>query len=190
MSASCISTDPKAHHSLRQQLEDIITREPVRVHKARILKLAASHPQARLEMVGSSPSAKGHAYNCFMHVLNLVDRVEPNAESLPNGQIHFLVDSAFFRQLYESGLMTETTEAELQPLDLVVYYFDGEKRHVGQYISLGVVESKWGIGPLLRHGTWDVPNSYGHKLRYFKPPPQDAVDAFLRQQLPQVHLAK
>jgi len=190
MSSRSDNKDPTTRRSLRQQLQDIITHEPVRVHSERIAQLAASHPQALLEMVGTSPSVKGHVYNCFMHVLNLVDRVEPNVERMPNGQIHFLVDSAFFRQLYESGLMTATTVAELKPLDLVVYYFDGEKRHVGRHISPGVVESKWGIGPLVRHGTWDVPNSYGHKLRYFKPPSQDAVDAFLRQQLPQVRLAK
>lgn len=186
MCTSSNTKDPITQRSLRQQLEDIITREPVRVHAERIAQLAASHPLARLQQVSTMPSAKGHAYNCFMHALHLVDRVEPNVTKLPNGDIRFLVDSVFFRQLYEAGLMTETTAAELQPLDLVVYYFDGEKRHVGQYIEPDVVESKWGIGPLLRHGTWDVPHSYGEKLRFFKPPQQEAVDAFVRQQLPLV----
>jgi hypothetical protein len=189
MFTSPATADSAGQRSFRKQLEQVITEKPVRLHAELLGQLATSHPQALLERVSTKPSAKCHAYNCFMHVLHLVDRVEPNVMRLPNGDIRFLVDSVFFRQLYETGILTETTESELQPLDLIVYYCDGEKRHVGQYMAPNVVESKWGVGPLLRHGTWDLPLSYGDQLRYFKPPSQEDVDAFVRQQLPLVHLA-
>jgi hypothetical protein len=42
---------------------------------------------------------------------------------------------------------------------------------------------------LFRHALWDVPKSYGDALRYFKQPDQAKVDAFIKRELPLVHLS-
>jgi len=42
---------------------------------------------------------------------------------------------------------------------------------------------------LFRHGLWDVPKSYGDALKYFKPPEQAKMDAFVKRVLPFVQLA-
>ena len=85
--------------------------------------------------------------------------------------------------------MSETSIDQLEPNDLVVYYKGQQKVHVGRYIAPNLVESKWGLGPLFRHGLWDVPKSYGEALKYFKPPEQAKVDAFIKRELPLVQLA-
>lgn len=174
--------------ALRKALERIITTEAVRFHVAQIEQLAAKHPGAELKPQPPAPGT-AHAYNCFMHVLSLVGRLEPNVVQSSLNEIRFLVDSVFFRKLYEAGILTETSESDLQPQDLVVYYQGRHKRHVGRYLGPNRIESKWGIGPLMHHGLWDLPWCYGQTLRFFKPPSQDRVDAFVRQQLPLVTLA-
>ena len=62
-------------------------------------------------------------------------------------------------------------------------------RSAGLYMAPNLVLSKWGVGPLFRHALWDVPKSYGDALRYFKQPDQAKVDAFIKRELPLVHLS-
>jgi hypothetical protein len=177
-----------AQIELRQELERIVTTEIVRVHERLIVNLAVKYPSAHLVVVPPDPSCD-HAYNCFMHALHLVGRLQPNVVQTQADEIRFLVDSVFFRKLFETGLLEEIPESMLQPNDLIVYYKSRHKRHVGRYLAPDLIESKWGIGPLMQHGLWDVPLSYGQRLRCFKPANQALVDAFVKQQLPFVDLA-
>ncbi len=85
--------------------------------------------------------------------------------------------------------MSETSIDQLEPNDLVVYYTGQQKVHVGRYVAPNLVESKWGLGPLFRHGLWDVPKSYGDALKYFKAPEQAEVDALIKRELPLLQLA-
>jgi len=43
------------------------------------------------------------------------------------------------------------------------------------------VISKWGIGHLYEHELWDVPESYGTSIRFFKQLPcEEALDLFVQ----------
>jgi len=173
---------------LRQRLQNIITEEQVKLHESKVLQLASKFEGAFIEPVHRH-SQKNQVFNCFMHVLNLVDRVEPNVFEQDDKKFRFFVDSNLFGKLYESGILSEIRLDQLEPNDLVVYYNGQEKTHVGRYIAPNQIESKWGVGPLFRHGLWDVPKSYGTTLRYFKPPEQAKVDAFIKEALPMVQVA-
>ena len=179
---------PMSQRVLRQRLYNVLTEEKGKLHETKIVQLASRFPRAFIKPVHFS-SQKLQAFNCFMHVLNLVDRVESNVFKQDDKTLNFFIDSSFFRKLYDADVVSKTSIDQLEPNDLVVYYKGQQKMHVGRYIAPNLVESKWGIGPLFRHGLWDVPKSYGETLKYFKPPEQVKVDAFIKQELPLVQLA-
>ena len=179
---------PMSHRLFRQRLQNILTEEQSNLHETKIVQLASRFPGAFIKPVHFS-SQKLQGFNCFMHVLNLVDRVEPNVFKQDDKKFGFLINSSFFRKLYDADIVSKASIDQLEPNDLVVYYMGQQKMHVGRYIAPNLVESKWGIGPLFRHGLWDVPKSYGETLKYFKPPEQAKVDAFIKQELPLVQLA-
>ena len=179
---------PIQQRVLRQRLQNILTEEKGKLHETKIVQLATRYPRAFIEAMPQI-SQKNQIFNCFMHVLNLVDRVEPNIYREDNKKWRFFIDSSFFRKLYGTDIESGISIDQLEPNDLVVYYKGQQKMHVGRYIAPNLVESKWGIGPLFRHGLWDVPKSYGETLKYFKPPEQVKVDAFIKQELPLVQLA-
>ena len=179
---------PMSQRVLRQRLYNVLTEEKGKLHETKIVQLASRFPRALIEAMPQL-SQKDRAFNCFMHVLNLVDRVEPNVFRQDDKTLNFFIDSSFFRKLYDADIVSKTSIELLEPNDLVVYYKGQQKMHVGRYIAPNLVESKWGIGPLFRHGLWDVPKSYGETLKYFKPPEQVKVDAFIKQELPLVQLA-
>ena len=179
---------PIQQRVLRQRLQNILTEEKGKLHETKIVQLASRLPRALIEAMPQL-SQKDRAFNCFMHVLNLVDRVEPNVFRQENNKLRFFIDSSFFRKLYDNSILSETNIDQLVPNDLVVYYNGQQKMHVGRWIAPNLVESKWGTGPLFRHGLWGVPKSYGETLKYFKPPEQAKVDAFIKQELPLVQLA-
>ena len=68
---------PKSQRVLRQRLQNIITEEVVRLHETKIVQLASKFDVAFIEPVHRQ-SEKRLVFNCFMHVLNLIDRVQPN----------------------------------------------------------------------------------------------------------------
>lgn len=173
---------------LIQRLQNIIIEEQVKLHETKVVQLASKCVGAFIKPVRLQ-SQKHQAFNCFMHVLNLVDRIEPNVFEQDDKKLRFFVDSNLFRKLYESGVLSEISNDQLEPNDLVVYYNGQEKMHAGLYMAPNLVLSKWGVGPLFRHALWDVPKSYGDALRYFKQPDQAKVDAFIKRELPLVHLS-
>ena len=179
---------PVKQRVFRKRLQNIIMEEKVKLHETKVVQLASRFPRVFIEAMPQL-SQKDQAFNCFMYVLNLVDRVEPNMFRQDNNTLRFFIDSSFFRKLYDASILSETNIHQFVPNDLVVYYNGQRKMHVGRYVEPTLVESKWGFGPLFRHGLWDVPKSYGDALKYFKPPEQANVDAFIKQELPLVKLA-
>jgi len=52
---------------------------------------------------------------------------------------------------------------------LVFYFGDDERfKHAGLSLGSGRVISKWGIGQLYEHRLFEVPASYGSKVRFFR----------------------
>ena len=93
---------------LRQRLYNVLTEEKGKLHETKIVQLASRFPRAFIEAMPQL-SQKDRAFNCFMHVLNLVDRVEPNVIRQDNNKLRFFIDSSFFRKLYEASILSETT---------------------------------------------------------------------------------
>jgi hypothetical protein len=70
--------------------------------------------------------------------------------------------------LLDKGLLAEVTVADARDGDLVFYFGDdGRFKHAGVCRDNGQVVSKWGIGHLHRHRLFEVPESYGTKVRFF-----------------------
>lgn len=69
----------------------------------------------------------------------------------------------------------------VMPEDIVFYLRDGQFKHAGLWLSNERICSKWGIGNLYEHGTFEVPISYGLEVRaYDKVTRQDSIEKFLR----------
>lgn len=65
--------------------------------------------------------------------------------------------------------MIEVTPADAREGDLVFYFGDDEQfKHAGLSRTNGRLMSKWGIGHLYEHGVFEVPESYGTKVRFFR----------------------
>ena len=67
---------PMSQRVLRQRLYNVLTEEKGKLHETKIVRLAYRFPQAFIEAIPQL-SQRDQAFNCFMHVLNLVDRVKP-----------------------------------------------------------------------------------------------------------------
>lgn len=57
--------------------------------------------------------------------------------------------------------------------DLVLYFNIKKPTHAGKIIRINSttieIESNWGELYVFRHALWDVPESYGNEVRFFKP---------------------
>jgi hypothetical protein len=94
---------------------------------------------------------------------------------------HVFAGPAFFEWLLENHMLHEIKEADAQDADLIMYFDNGQWRHVGLCKRDGRVESKWGLGLLYEHGPWEVPNNYGNEIRFFRSiPPDEAIELFLK----------
>ena len=84
---------PMSQRVLRQRLYNVLTEEKGKLHETKIVQLASRFPRAFIKPVPFS-SQKLQAFNCFMHVLNLVDRVEPNVFRKDDKTLNFLLTPA------------------------------------------------------------------------------------------------
>ena len=74
-------------------------------------------------------------------------------------------------------LLQEINEAEANENDLIMYFDNGEWRHVGFWKLNGRVKSKWGAGLLYNHGRWET--QYGGTVRFFRSmAPESAITLF------------
>jgi len=88
----------------------------------------------------------------------------------------------FAHWLLDQGLVDEVSPSAARQGDLL-FYFDDEGRftHAGLWVGNQRVVSKWGIGHLYEHGLFELPESYGTNVRFFKRLPYDkAYDLFKR----------
>lgn len=101
----------------------------------------------------------------------MVDFAEkPEYEAIAaHGRGRIYAAGAFGHWLLDRGLLVEVSQAEAREGDLVFYLSnDGRFKHAGLCRAEGRVISKWGIGHLYEHGVFEVPDSYGNKVRFFR----------------------
>lgn len=74
------------------------------------------------------------------------------------------------REFVEWLVACKLTEVQRPRSGSLVLYFDDRRwKHIGELVGSDRVCSKWGAGfPVYEHDLWDVPASYGHRVRYFE----------------------
>ena len=103
-----------------------------------------------------------------MHAFEFTERPEYVAMASRGFNVVFAGPN-FAHWLLDKMLLTEVGDTEAREGDLV-FYFNEEARakHAGLYLGGGRVESKWGKAHLLHHDLFDVPESYGLTVRFFR----------------------
>jgi hypothetical protein len=111
----------------------------------------------------------------------------PYAFGLTNNLMYRKIAAGFNREVFagqkfiEWVLNDRLREVSRRTLGALALYFSAKIwRHIGFISAMDRVTSKWGTFPVYDHHLWEVPISYGDKLRFFKrPAPEDAVALFL-----------
>lgn len=120
-------------------------------------------------------------YTCLMHALDFVEKPEYEAITRYGFQRVF-AGGDFAHWLLERGLLVEVAVSEAREGDIVIYFAEnGRFKHAGLHMSDGSVTSKWGIGQLYKHGLFEVPESYGTRVRFFTKLPYDKAFEYFRQ---------
>jgi hypothetical protein len=147
-------------------------------HPALLAALTRDYPNAITLLDSVHPIRR---YTCLMHVFDFAEKPEYEAiAARGRGQIY--AASAFAHWLLDRGLLVELPQANVREGDLVFYFDDdGRFKHAGLCLTNGRLVSKWGIGHLYEHGLFEVPESYGTKVRFFRKfSSEEAFEHFLR----------
>ena len=87
----------------------------------------------------------------------------------------------FAHWLIDRNLLREIPMNIAQDGDFVFYFDDRSLfRHAGVMIGKERVRSKWGTGHLFEHGVFEVPESYGTTVRFFKQMAEGAAYSHFR----------
>lgn len=75
------------------------------------------------------------------------------------------------------GILVESEKP--QKGNIIIYYIEGSNlpiiKHSGIYLGEGKVKSKWANGPIFIHDVFNVPYSYGEKVKFFYKVNEDLV---------------
>lgn len=111
-----------------------------------------------------NPPKQEDNYNCFIYALGLD---EDNAIKKDCGGFIY---SAFFQKLIDCGVLNYTDNPKKG--DYIIYRnlkkYPNVITHIGIVFDKNNIISKWSWGPLLKHRTFDVPESYGNDISFVK----------------------
>ncbi len=151
---------------LRTRLEQITRTSPIAEHGAHIAALAQECPHSIVALASLHPLP---TYTCLVHALDFTGKPEyvNIAGRLFGPNVYAGKDFAHW--LLDSGALTSVSEADASDGDLG-FYFDNNSRfkHVGLLRAEGRVESKWGNQGLYEHAMFEIPESYGDHVRFFR----------------------
>ncbi|MBZ5532394.1 MAG: hypothetical protein LAO20_13265 [Acidobacteriia bacterium] len=104
----------------------------------------------------------------MMHVLDFAEKPD-YATIATHGRGEIFAAGAFAHWLLNKGLVVEVKQDDAREGDIVLYFNEEERfKHAGLLGANGRVVSKWGIGHLYQHELFEVPESYGTTVRFFK----------------------
>ena len=112
--------------------------------------------------------------NCYMFALGLATNEIADWRDVG---IQPDTKTGFIGLLLKSTILTRCASDEMPQRGLVFYFTDDDRPvHAGR-CAAGAVISKWGDGctHIWRHGLWEVPSSYGVRVRFFEMPSADLV---------------
>lgn len=163
---------------LRKRLEEMTRVDDVSRHPALLAALTRECPNTIVLLDSAHPIRR---YTCLMHVFDLAEK-EDYAAIATHGEGKIFAAGAFAHWLLDNGLLVEVSQSDAREGD-IVFYFNDESRfkHAGLIVVNGRVVSKWGIGHLYEHELFEVPESYGTTVRFFKGLSyEEAFDRFLQ----------
>jgi hypothetical protein len=139
--------------------------EDVTQHPALLAEITRDCPNAIVLLESPYPLGR---YTCAMYVFDFTEKAE-YVEIADRGFNRVFAGGAFMQGLIDRGLLHELGPAEAREDDLVVYFNDeGRFKHAGLCLRNNRVMSKWGTGHLFDHELFEVPESYGTHVRFFK----------------------
>ncbi len=107
-------------------------------------------------------------YTCAMHVFDFIEKPE-YAAIAERGLNRVFAGGAFVHWLLDERLLEEIAPRDAREGVIVVYFNEaGLFKHAGITVREDRVVSKWGTGHLFEHGLFEVPESYGTKVRFFR----------------------
>lgn len=163
---------------LRKKLEEMTRVDDVSRHPALLAALTRDYPNT-IALLESDHLIR--RYTCLMHVFEFEEKPD-YAAIATHGRGEIFAAGAFAHWLIDNGLLVEVAQAKAREGDIVFYFNDnGRFKHAGLFAANGRVLSKWGIGHLYEHGLFEVPESYGTSVRFFRRLSyEEAFDHFLR----------
>ena len=124
-------------------------------------------------------------YRCFVHAFDLTSsdlyRSVAYADCVAKKN-KFFAGRRFTAFLISESKLVEVTRDQVAIGDVAIYFDDQDApTHAGKICSNELrIRSKWGGGLLLDHDIWEVPQSYGQTVRFFKGvSPSQAERAFV-----------
>ncbi len=153
-------TTPRKFRELRARLAALDGEPNPELYGAQVANILSTLPNSitPLESPFDDPLEQ---YNCYMFALQLVDRLE----AAPFPPIA-ACNSEFVLSLIEHGYMEQVRRAARG--ELIAYFDDDALCHLGRVVRGGRVISKWGRGRLYAHGRWEISQSFGEKLVFYK----------------------
>jgi hypothetical protein len=146
-------------------------------HEAQLAVISEEFPNTIKPLKFQLPEDR---YTCGMYVFDFSedpDYLEIAGFGLP----HVYAGPTFFEWLLAGQLLEEVDEQCAHDEDLIMYFENGQWKHVGFWRLNDRVESKWGLGLLYHHGRWEVPDCYGDQVRFFRSvSPEAAIEHFIR----------
>jgi hypothetical protein len=154
---------------LRERLDAVTGENDVSKHAALIDDLRRNFPHTISVLRSTVPL---DSYTCLVHALGFAGKAEYKAIALYRPwTLKVFAGRDFAHWLVSCGALDPVTEKEARVGDLIMYYSAGDRfEHAGILRSSDRVESKWGIGGLYEHGTFEVPASYGDHVHFLRKP--------------------
>ncbi len=163
--------------TLRHKLQEITECALLQEHPAHIEALRSEHDHSIVVVESKSPIER---YTCGVHAFNLVE--DPTYVEVASSRLgRIFAGPEFVNFLLQNQLLSPRNQSTVISGDLILYFDNGNFRHVGRMKTDTRVLSKWGTGWLYEHGVWEVPLNYGKEIQYFIGPDEKAsFDLFIQ----------
>ena len=113
-----------------------------------------------------------------MHALDFTEKQEYLTIATYPG-INVYSGAEFAQWLIDRGYLAEVLQANAAQGDFVTYFNGSHFKHIGILLDGQRVVSKWGEGHLYEHALWEVPESYGTGVQFFRSLAyEDAIEYF------------
>jgi hypothetical protein len=109
-------------------------------------------------------------FNCFAYALGIWqhDTYIRAVDATSNSAV---VNSEFVQRMITDGSLVEVAQKRAREGDVIVYFHEDRVTHAAMIADPAQpmkLRSKWGGNEVHEHGLWEVPASYGDRVRIFR----------------------